>query len=129
MRRNRIMDAEKAKAVEEIRQDFKKRIDFLKELQTIAKVRLDDYTNHKPPSTYMNAKWSWTVFQMSVDNLVSVWQWIQFIMEGIVEDEEDMEVSKAQIDRLHAQFMKYSPMLQDFSDALEESKRIREKFR
>jgi hypothetical protein len=129
MRRNRIMDAEKAKAVEEIRQDFKKRIDFLKELQTIAKVRLDDYTNHKPPFTYMNAKWSWTVFQMSVDNLVSVWQWIQFIMEGIVEDEEDMEVSKAQIDRLHAQFMKYSPMLQDFSDALEESKRIREKFR
>lgn len=130
IRRNRILsEAEKEKAIEEIRQNLKTRLDQLKQLQTVGKVRLDDYSKHSPPSTYMNAKWSWTFFKMTIDNLIDIWEWLQLIMEGVIEDEEDITISKTQIQRLHEQFMKYSPMLNDFKEALEQSKKIREKFR
>jgi ABC-type Zn uptake system ZnuABC Zn-binding protein ZnuA len=116
-------------SIAEIRKNFETRLSQLNQLKDIASTKLAYYKQPSQEQTYMNAIWSWTFADITISNLIDLWGFLQIIVEDVAESEEEGNLSKAQIQKLHIQFKKYSPILREFKEALDQSKRIRERFR
>lgn len=115
--------------IDEIRQNLQTRIMQLSQLKGIGSSKFNYYDQPNQIHAYMNARWSWNFFNITIDNLIDMWGFIQVIVEGLDEFEQEDKLSKEQVHKLNEQFKKYSPILKGFKEALEESKRVRERFR
>jgi hypothetical protein len=115
--------------LENLRHNFESRLSQLNQLKGIGTAKLLQCKQLRDKDTNMDATWSWTFFNLTIDNLLDIWSFLQATVEGLAEFEKEDKLSKDQVEKINSQFKKYVPVLKSFKEALDESKRIREALR